>query len=254
MAVLTVTPELLRAVRGDRVLAITAQGYDVLPAVQAAGLPVLPLAELAGSVNTAIRDEHQAHRLPDAGAEVIVVTGAHHDSLQHATVMDWPDAWWADQAALRPLTTPESTSSVWSTRSGHYLVRHPGSPDTAGRAVWAEVDQLGAATLLYRVGEQHLVLAEESRLVSAVRAGRALAGAIEPPADDDAAAEAFATLATVIELLTQVVTADLREQRVRIATTLHERFDGDLVAVRRVLATYRPVSSRTLKDLINRRR
>ncbi|MFC0436154.1 hypothetical protein [Kutzneria buriramensis] len=241
---LTVTPQ-LRAVPAGHVLAIAERGFTVLPKafVDEHEHLVVPLAELAG--DELIADERGRQRLPEPGVDVVVVDGE-----------SWAQAWWIPRAELHTLTAEQAPVSVWATRSGRYLRRHAGGEGLAvpAAARWSVLEQRAAGELLYRVDEQHLV-DDGSRLMAVVRAARAAVTAVTLPVAGDAAgeAEAFAALATWVELLNQTVVADLRRQRAGVAARVADQHDGDLEAVARALSVHRPVSQWTLKDLLRRR-
>ena len=239
---LTVTPQ-LRAVRAGHALAIAERGFTVLPKafVDEHEHLVVPLAELAG--DELIGDELGRRRLPDPRVDVVVVDGA-----------NWTQAWWIPRAELHALTD-QAPVSVWATRSGRYLRRHTGEGHAVAEAArWSVLEQRAVAELLYRVDEHHLV-DDGSRLMAVVRAARAAVTAVTEPelGDVDGEAEAFAALATWVELLNQTIVADLRVQRAGVAARVVARHEGDLAAAVRALSVHRPVSAWTLKDLLRRR-
>ncbi|REH18308.1 hypothetical protein BCF44_13663 [Kutzneria buriramensis] len=241
---MTLTPELLRAVRADQavVLVVAEFGFTVLPKTAVDEHLVVPLAELAVD-EVAIGDEQRRHRLPAPGVETVVVDGP-----------SWAQAWWIPRAELRQLTVAEAPVSVWATSSGRYLRRHPSRVDAVGHGRWSVLEQRAAAELLYAAESAHVV-DDGSRLVAAVHAARAVATTVTAPVDGDAAGEeeAFAALATLTELLNQTVTADLRRQRAGIAARVADRHDGDLAVVTQALGVRRPLSQWTLKDLLKGR-
>jgi hypothetical protein len=234
---LIVTPDLLRAVRADRtlLLVVAEHGFTTLPKTAAGEHLVVPLDELADLDDTVIGDEQRRRRLPGPGVEVVVVDGP-----------SWTEAWWIPRSELRPLTVEQAPVSVWATASGRYLRHHPGR--------WSVLEQRAAAELLYAAEPAHVV-DDGSRLVAVVRAARVAAAAVAVPVDGDAMGEeeAFAALATLVELLNQTVVADLRQQRAGIAARVADRYGGDLKAVTQALGVRRPLSQWTLKDLLRDR-
>ncbi len=238
---LIVTPELLRAVRADHtvLLVVAERGFTMLPKTAVDEHLVVPLAELAGD-DVVIGDEQGRCRLPAPGVDVVVVDGP-----------SWAGAWWIPRAELRPLTVELAPVSVWATASGRYVRHHAGG---TGYGRWSVLEQRAAAELLYSAEPAHVV-DDGSRLVAVVRAARSALAAVAPPADGDTAgeAEAFAALATAVELFNQTLIADLRRRRAGIATRVTARHDGDLAAVVAALGVHRPVSAWTLKDLLRDR-
>lgn len=184
----------------------------------------------------------------------------------------WADAWWFNLDTARELIQAPherdghgNRESLWITAEGRYVL----CVDTiwgVSDIFWYQLSPNEAAQWLYDAPEDRVVEHEdEPMLVTAARTARALTASITAPptrrvatsdttgytvTDADHAITAFWAAAAISDLVRTRVLSDLRCTRADAAYALVRDADGNVSEAHRQLADIRPLSRRTLDDLL----
>lgn len=206
-------------------------------------------------LDATITDEHGVAQLPDEHVDAVVALPIEPDGL--AETYGEHGAYWFDRAAAvrvvenaRVLRGEDGAEHLWVTSGGHYLIERDSA--RGGRhTLWYEIDGEEVASLVY---DAELTPARDVEpatplIAAAVATAQAVAAVADAVADDPAAVVALGGI--ISELVRVRALPSLRAARAHAARSVLRGHDGNVSATTRTLNAHRPISQRTVKDLLD---